>query len=90
MTPDELRNLPSADDLTPLLGALWHASHGNWERAHELAQGEDTPQGAHVHAYLHRKEGDESNARYWYARANASVSNQTLAEEWAALVGTVN
>jgi hypothetical protein len=42
-----------------------------------------------VHAYLHRKEGDESNARYWYARANTLISNQTLSEEWAALVETL-
>jgi len=26
-----------------------------------------------VHAYLHRKEGDQGNAAYWYARAGKAV-----------------
>jgi hypothetical protein len=29
----------------------------------------DTPDGAWVHAYLHRKEGYLGNADYWYRRA---------------------
>jgi hypothetical protein len=35
-----------------------------------------------VHAYLHRKEGDLSNARYWYARAGKPEFRGTLAAEW--------
>jgi hypothetical protein len=40
-----------------------------------------------VHAYLHRKEGDEGNAGYWYARAGRPVPGKTvtLAAEWAAI-----
>ena len=41
---------------------------------------------ARVHAYLHRKEGDLSNARYWYARANKSPATDPLDDEWAAIV----
>jgi hypothetical protein len=26
-----------------------------------------------VHAYLHRKEGDQDNAAYWYGRARKPV-----------------
>jgi hypothetical protein len=41
-----------------------------------------------VHAYLHRVEGDLSNAGYWYRRAGRPVANVPLNEEWAALVRT--
>lgn len=37
---------------------------------------------AWVHAYLHRKEGDLSNARYWYRRAQQPASTASVAEEW--------
>jgi hypothetical protein len=40
-----------------------------------------------VHAYLHRKEGDESNARYWYRTADKPFpTGQSLEAEWRALV----
>ena len=35
-----------------------------------------------VHAYLHRVEGDESNAGYWYGRAGKAHSQAPLQEEW--------
>ena len=53
----------------PSLQAMWHDAHGDWTRAHACAQEEEGRAGAWVHAYLHRKEGDLANARYWYARA---------------------
>ncbi len=89
MTPTELRDQPSPDGLSPVLAALWHDNRGDWERAHELAQSEDSSQGAHVHAYLHRKEGDEFNARYWYSRANAPFPDVSLDEEWEQLAATL-
>jgi hypothetical protein len=39
-----------------------------------------------VHAYLHRKEGDQSNAAYWYGRAGKVVCRQSFDEEWASIV----
>jgi hypothetical protein len=71
-----------ADDLSPTLQALWYDAHGDWDRAHELAQEVESPDGAWVHAYLHRKEGDPDNARYWYRRAGRRESAATLPEEW--------
>jgi hypothetical protein len=35
-----------------------------------------------VHAYLHRKEGEASNAGYWYLQAGKSHAQQTLETEW--------
>ncbi|MCC5844947.1 MAG: hypothetical protein JJU05_11905 [Verrucomicrobia bacterium] len=68
-------------DWGPPLQALWYAEKGNWEKAHELCQQGDLPDGAWVHANLHREEGDLSNARYWYQRAGKSESNQSIEEE---------
>ena len=54
---------------TPMLRALWHGLRGDWNAAHELAQARDDAEGAWVHAWLHRVEGDSANAGYWYGRA---------------------
>ncbi len=69
----------------PALRALWHDAHGDWDRAHALAQEADDRDGAWVHAYLHRKEGDEMNAGYWYARAGKPAARGPLAAEWEAI-----
>jgi hypothetical protein len=42
--------------------------------------------GAWVHGYLHRKEGDEGNAGYWYRRAGRMVACGDLRLEWEAIV----
>ena len=65
------------------LQALWYDAKGQWDKAHELAQQEPDPIGAWVHAYLHRVEGDESNAGYWYKRAEKPHSKAALPDEWA-------
>ena len=72
---------PSAD-LPLVLAALWWDAKGDWTKAHECAQQKETPEHAWVHAYLHRKEGDLDNARYWYGRAGRDVFTGTLQEEW--------
>lgn len=65
--------------------ALWHDARGDWETAHACAQEDESPAGAWVHAYLHRKEGDLGNAGYWYARAARPrpPASLSLAAEWA-------
>ena len=68
--------------LTPALAGLWWDAKGDWDKAHDSAQQDEGPAGAWVHAYLHRKEGDLSNAGYWYNRAGKSVAKTTLAAEW--------
>lgn len=65
----------------PLL-ALWHDAKGDWDGAHSVAQDIESSDGAWIHAYLHRKEGDASNAAYWYRRAGKPVARVTLDEEW--------
>lgn len=84
MTSAELRDLPEdrTSTLAPLLRALWHEARGHWSAAHELAQDIDTRDGAWVHAYLHRREGDSANAAYWYRRAGKPVCVASVQEEW--------
>jgi len=69
-----------------LLVALWWDKKGDWDRAHSIAQDVPTGEGSWVHAYLHRVEGDEWNASYWYNRANKKVPEASLEEEWNTLV----
>ncbi len=73
-------------DLPPYLQALWHDARGDWDRAHRLAQDVESADGAWVHAYLHRKEGDLSNARYWYHRSGKPEFRGTLDREWEQIV----
>lgn len=68
------------------LRALWHDARGDWDRAHDIVQDINTSHAAQIHAYLHRKEGDISNADYWYRRAGTNRPESTLDEEWDALV----
>jgi len=69
------------------LQALWHEARGDWERAHRLVQDDAGRTAAWVHAYLHRREGDDANARYWYARAGRPppANSITLDAERAAI-----
>jgi hypothetical protein len=72
------------------LKALWHDARGDWEAAHEAAQAIEDETGAWVHAYLHRKEGDASNAAYWYRRAGRDVvRGVALEEEWARIAAAL-
>ncbi len=56
--------------------------------AHDLINDRTDQASAHIHAYLHRKEGDPGNARYWYRMANQPVYTRSLEEEWEELVST--
>jgi hypothetical protein len=68
--------------LRAVLLALWHDGRGDWEAAHRTAQEVNDEEGAWVHAYLHRKEGDQGNAEYWYRRANRRAASGSLGVEW--------
>lgn len=86
-TPEDLRHIPASEitRLSPLLRALWHDAQGDWTASHQTAQDIDTPDGAWVHAYLHRKEGDPTNAAYWYRRAGKPIATGSFEAEWQAI-----
>jgi hypothetical protein len=90
MTLDEFRESLTATEppagLTLALAGLWWDSKGDWKRAHESAQQDEGIEGAWVHAYLHRKEGDPGNAAYWYNRAGKPVCRESHDAEWLSIV----
>lgn len=88
MTIAEFRAM-RADELSGVLLALWWDGQGDWDRAHEVAQEIPGTDGAWVHAYLHRKEGDLGNASYWYSQAGRPVASGDLADEWQAIVSEI-
>jgi hypothetical protein len=89
MDPIAFRATTSADTppdgLSVPLQTLWWDAKGDWDKAHACAQADESPAGSAVHAYLHRVEGDLSNARYWYGRAGRAPEAGDLMAEWLAL-----
>jgi hypothetical protein len=89
MTLDEFRQSLIATappfGLTHALTGLWWDAKGDWRKAHESAQQDERSEGSWVHAYLHRKEGDQNNAAYWYSRAGRPVCREPLDAEWLSI-----
>ena len=85
MTIDEFR-ASRADQLDGPLLALWWDAKGDWNKAHKVAQEVEAADGAWVHAYLHRKEGDQGNAAYWYRRSGRPLAKGDLQDEWERIV----
>jgi hypothetical protein len=78
-----------APQLNAPLAALWWAAKSDWDQAHKLVQDEATADAAWVHAYLHRVEGDLSNAGYWYRQAGKPVAKDSLESEWERIVSAL-
>ncbi len=93
MTLDQLKQTLNddapPDDIPQTVAALWWEANGDWDKAHQVAQGVDSPDGAWVHAYLHRKEPDPGNAAYWYRRAGKPVCDASFDEEWNAIASAL-
>ena len=85
-TLDEFNETLEANEppeyMNNLLQALWFDAKGDWETAHELVQSVYTSEGAWVHAYLHRKQGDIENAKHWYDKAGKIMPKYQSDEEW--------
>ena len=88
MTVAECR-AAEGEEFTGVLRALWWDARGDWQKAHEIAQDVPGADGAWVHAYLHRKEGDEGNAAYWYRRAGRETAEGDLRGEWEKIVAAM-
>ncbi|MDR2299335.1 MAG: hypothetical protein LBE30_13470 [Comamonas sp.] len=67
------------------LEVLSLAQAGHWEEAHSIVQKHGDELSCQIHGYLHRVEGDLSNARYWYGRGHCPLPTNTLDEEWLRL-----
>lgn len=73
--------------LSAAVRALWFAKAGRWHEAHDLCQEVPGRDGAWIHAWLHREEGDVGNAGYWYRQAGRALppAGTTLSDEWLAI-----
>ncbi len=84
---DSLDRGSSPAGLAPCLRALWYDARGDWDAAHGIVQALDDVMAARIHAYLHRKQGDDWNARYWHRRAGSAFpEGMGLEAEWESLV----
>jgi hypothetical protein len=74
------------DHFPPLLRALWYEKKGDWNTAHRLVQTIHTPRACRIHAYLHRRNGDNENAAYWYQKARQPYPSVDPEKEWEILL----
>jgi len=81
-------NMPD-QDWSDGLKALWFDAKGDWGSSHNIAQEMHSNIGSLIHAYLHRKEGDEFNAGYWYRKAQRSYPKISLEEELEEIVTSI-
>ena len=66
-----------------LLGSGGLKPGAEMEAAHEICQQhEGKPLFDWVHALIHRIEGDDGNAAYWYRRAGKTRHEGSREEEW--------
>lgn len=86
---DSLHQGAPPEGVGTALQALWHLAKGDWDRAHRLAQAEEDQSCRWVHAHLHRVEGDEANAGYWYRRAGKPPSRAPFNEEREEIVSAL-
>jgi hypothetical protein len=71
-----------AGSIDELKKALELDRDGDWDSAHRIVQGIESSDSYWIHAYLHRKEGTLGNSNYWYRRANKTMPEYDLAQEW--------
>lgn len=64
-----------------LLKALDLDKNGDWEGAHNIIQDMGNITAYWIHAYLHRKQPDISNASYWYFRAKRTMPEYSFEQE---------
>lgn len=83
---ESLSNSTPPKNISQNLLALWLDSKGNWDEAHDIVQKTSGFDGDWIHAYLHRKEGDLSNASYWYSRIGKTPPEILLNLEWEELI----
>lgn len=81
-----LNSKDAIKDYNPIIKALWYDGNGDWGKAHEQVDSLEGKPAARIHAYLHRKEGDQWNADYWYRRAGEARPDLSLEEEWEDLL----
>jgi len=90
---DEFKASVNADyppeKISKELKALWWDAKGNWKKAHRIVQEMNNTTASWVHAYMHRREGDLSNASFWYTNAGRKMATSSLEDEWDEIVKAI-
>ncbi len=77
MNIDSLKAITDPSSLSSEhLRALWYDLNGDWDTAHSIVQVMSDIQAMWIHAYLHRKEPDIWNAKYWYRNAGKAYPGE--------------
>jgi hypothetical protein len=84
-----LKNTIPPATISVYLLAMWYDNKGDWNKAHSLVDSMEDATACWVHAYLHRKEGDQWNADYWYRKAGKKRPDINLQQEWESIVKTL-
>lgn len=81
LNPDALLASPVAhrEDAQAMLAGLW-LWHDFLDESHRISQQITSATGSFWHAIMHRREGDFSNSKYWYARCATHPALVTLAK----------
>ena len=63
------------------LSAIW-LLYDLLDESHTISQGIDTVEGSFWHGIMHRREGDFSNAKYWFRKVGPHPVYDKLADDW--------
>jgi hypothetical protein len=72
-------NVVDRDMASCCLAGVW-LLHDFLDESHMISQSIETPSGSYWHAIMHRREGDFSNAKYWYRRVGRHPVLEKLSE----------
>ncbi len=80
LTPETILSQPPVihDEAAAMLAGLW-LWHDCLDESHCVSQKLETVSGSMWHAIMHRREGDFSNSKYWYARCENHPALPTIA-----------
>jgi hypothetical protein len=78
----------SADDAAAALSGIW-LLHDALHESHEISQSLLGSTGSFWHAIMHRREGDFSNAKYWFDRCDGHPVMRQIGSEAAQAVGNL-
>jgi hypothetical protein len=65
LTPGRSPRINDCEMASCCLAGVW-LLHDYLDESHNISQRIETPEGSYWHAIMHRREGDFSNAKYWY------------------------
>ena len=78
----------SKSDASAVLAGLW-LWHDALDESHAISQSLHTSTGSFWHAIMHRREGDFSNSKYWYARCRNHPALAEIASRAKPLLATL-